>query len=358
MRLSALSELVSGVAHELNNPLTAILGYAQIFNSLDGAERDRAVATIEQEAQRAARIVRNLLSFARQEPRQTAPLDLEELLRRVIEARRYSLEVDNIRVVTRFAGVPEVVADAGQFESVFLNLIDNAQRALQPGGGEVVIATSITDRHVRISVADNGPSITEADRERIFEPFFTTQTVGAGQGLGLSRVYGVVSEHGGRVWVEPAPLGGASFVIELPLERTLPPRPAPPPGGSERVLVVDDEAPIRALTSEILGAAGYHVATAASGDEALRLLESAAFDVVIADMRMPGLDGAARYERIGERWPLLQQHMLFITGDAEGERTNRRLARGDIRYLEKPFDTSALLRAVRDVADRVQRRPG
>ena len=115
--------------------------------------------------------------------------------------------------------------------------------------------------------------------------------------------------------------------------------------------MVDDEAPIRALTSEILGAVGYRVATAATGNEALLRLEAAPFDLVIADMRMPGMDGPTLYTRIGERWPELQPHMLFITGDIEGERTGRLLARGDLRYLEKPFDTGALLRAVRETLD-------
>ena len=175
-----------------------------------------------------------------------------------------------------------------------------------------------------------------------------------GQGIGLSTVYGVVTEHGGRVWAEASPSGGANFVIELPLPSTTArrqPASGPPPRGSEHILVVDDEAPIRALTSEILGAAGYRVTTAASGDEALRRLEAFTIDLVVTDMRMPGMDGAALYGRIGERWPSLQRRMLFITGDIEGERTGRRLARGDVRYLEKPFDTGALLRAVRDALD-------
>ena len=189
-RLSALSEVISGVAHELNNPLTAILGYAQIFHALDGTERDQAVKTIEREAQRAARIVRNLLSFARQEPARTSSVDVEEILRRVIEVMQYSLEVDNVRTELRFAGVPEVDADQGQLEQVFLNLVNNAQQALQPGGGEIVITTSDTDGYLRVSVADNGPGVPAEMRDRVFEPFFTTHDEGSGQGMGLSTVYG------------------------------------------------------------------------------------------------------------------------------------------------------------------------
>ena len=351
-RLSALSEVISGVAHELNNPLTAILGYAQIFDALDGAEREHAVNTIEREAQRAARIVRNLLSFARQEPAQATRVDVEETIGRVIEVMRYSLEVDNIRTELRFAGVPEVEADRAQLEQAFLNLVNNAQQALQPGGGEIVITTSHSADFVRVSIADDGPGVPADVRDRVFEPFFTTREVGLGQGMGLSTVYGVISQHGGRVWVEASVSGGADFIIELPVHHGAGTDrstsvPASPRVGGERILVVDDELPIRALTSEILSHAGYLVTTAASGDEALHRLEIATYDLVIADMRMPGMDGATLYDQICERWPQMDHLVVFITGDVEGERTSRRLARGDVRYLEKPFDTNALLGTVR-----------
>ena len=370
-RLSALSEVVSGVAHELNNPLTAILGYAQIFHALDGAERDHAVKTIEGEAQRAARIVRNLLSFARQEPPHTALVDVEEILRRVIEVMQYSLEVDNIRTELRFAGVPMVEADRAQMEQVFLNLVNNAQQALQPGGGSIIVSTSNVAGYVRVSVADDGPGVPIEMRDRVFEPFFTTRGVGLGPGMGLSTVYGLVAQHGGRVWVDSSPSGGADFVVELPVHiptwpaEEVPATTAPTEalrtpstsGTTERVLVVDDELPIRALTSEILGHAGFLVTTAASGEEALRRMETVTFDLVVADMRMPGMDGATLYEHICDRWPAMQRRMIFITGDIEGERTGRRLARGDVRFLEKPFDTQALIGAIRAALDAQVREP-
>lgn len=378
-RLESLGELVAGVAHELNNPLTAILGYAQILGGLEGTERERALRTIEDEAQRAARIVRNLLSFARQRPGQRHLVNVEEMLRRVIDLRRYTLEVDDVRVVTRLGLVRDVEVDEGQFEQVFLNLLNNAQQALQGRGGEVTISTWQDADHVYIAFADDGPGVPEALRSRIFEPFFTTREVGRGQGMGLAIVYGVVSHHGGRAWVEGNRSGGATFVIELPLpplssrngaspgteraprELSVPvpkadpvasggPTPARTAGQPRhRVLIVDDEAPVRALTREILSAVGFDVETAEDGAAALGLLSTSTFDLIITDLRMPGMDGATLYQEVRQRWPSMENRVLFVTGDIEGEPAARSLDASSIRYLEKPFTTRQLVTIVQDV---------
>ena len=371
-RLESLGELVAGVAHELNNPLTSILGYAQILSGLEGTEREHALRTIEDEAQRAARIVRNLLSFARQRPGQRQRVNIEEMLRRVIDLRRYALEVDNVRVVTRLGLVPEVELDEGQFEQVFLNLLNNAQQALQDRGGEVVISTWQAKGNVYVTFADNGPGVPEELQARIFEPFFTTREVGHGQGMGLAIVYGVVTHHGGRTWVETNAEGGATFAIELPIRGTTsePARSsaaapaaarvptvtsaarAHPERVTGRILVVDDEGPVRALTSEILGATGYTVRSAADGIEALRLIEEEPFDLIVTDLRMPGMDGATLYRQIVERWPSLEQRVLFVTGDIEGEPNAESLDSASVCYLEKPFTTRQLVAAVRECMTR------
>ena len=367
-RQESLGELVAGVAHELNNPLTAILGYSQILSGLEGTEREHALRTIEDEARRAARIVRNLLSFARQRPGQRHLVNVEEMLRRVIDLRRYALEMDDVHVVTRLGLVPEVLIDEGQFEQVFLNLLNNAQQALQGRGGEVIISTWQESGSIYVAFADDGPGVPDELRSRIFEPFFTTREVGLGQGMGLAIVYGVVSHHGGRTWVEENASGGATFVVELPLPRndseatvasgaaaTNPSEAAPQAArrrddnDRKRILVVDDEGAVRALTREILSAAGYAVETAESGDEALDLLEDETFDLVITDLRMPGMDGATLFAEIQRRWPELQHRVLFVTGDIEGEPNSRTLDADTIHYLEKPFNTHQLLNVVRDL---------
>jgi signal transduction histidine kinase len=389
-RLNALGELVSGVAHELNNPLTAILGYAQMLPALDSTERNRALSTIEDEALRASRIVRNLLSFARQHRPRIEAVDLNALLERIVDVRRYSLSVDNVEVILELGELSPVPADEYQLEQVFLNLLSNAHQAVAPAGsGTVTIRTTPMGDRVRVAVTDTGPGIPEELKARIFEPFFSTREVGRGSGMGLAIVFGVVTEHGGRVWVEQAPSGGARFVVELPTTSTPPEIPAqgapplppeqpaagaasstdePPSTASDsdapgrlapesprgeppttaRVLVVDDEAPIRALIREILAAAGHAATLAASGNEALRLLEAQAFDVVLLDVRMPGMDGLSLYGRIVQQWPQMRGRVVFVTGEAGGEHVAG-IREGDERYLEKPFHRTELLRMIDEV---------
>lgn len=369
-RLESLGELVAGVAHELNNPLTAILGYAQIVGTLEDDERDHALRTIEAEALRASRIVRNLLAFARQRPGERQETDLEALLRRIVDVRRYSLEVDDVHVVTRFGHVPMVRVDEGQFEQVFFNLLSNAHQAMHGRGGEIVLSTWTSEDQLYISFADDGPGVPDEMRTRVFDPFFTTREEGAGEGMGLSIAYGVVTNHGGRTWVETSPSGGANFIIQLPLDmpeatsstapsapamrRTAPPASSHAPEASTtrpHILVVDDEAPVRALTREILSAQGYPVSVAENGQVALQQLEVGDFGLVITDLRMPGLTGADLYHEIEQRWPHLRERVLFVTGDIEGNRGDRALDRERINYLEKPFTTQQLLAAIRGVLD-------
>ena len=358
-RLAALGELVSGVAHELNNPLTSILGYAQMVTSLEGAERDQALNTIEQEALRASRIVRNLLAFARQHRPRVESVDINAVLRRVAEVRRYSLAMDDVTIEMELGDLPDLLGDEYQLEQVFLQLVNNAHQAM-PEGGAITIGSELAGDRARVTVSDTGPGIPDEVAQRVFDPFFTTREVGRGSGMGLSIVYGTVTEHGGRVWIEQAPAGGARFVVELPLAPAAAEQPAPPaaeqgaprPGRGEHILVVDDEMPIRMLAREILNASGYEAEMAASGDEALRKMEEDAYDLVLADVRMLGMDGVELYRRIGERWPQLQRRLIVITGDAGSERTAALLREEDVPYLEKPFDTTQLLRAVRELLDR------
>ena len=348
--LNALSDLVSGVAHELNNPLTTILGFAQVLSALGETERIHALSMIEQEAQRAGRIVRNLLYFARQHRPRIEPIDLNALLTRVIEVRRYQFDVDNIEVALDLAPLPQLQGDQYQLEQAFLNLINNAYQAMQTTGGTISVQTSLDGDRVRISVADTGPGIPDALLTRIFEPFFTTREVGEGTGLGLSTAYGIVREHGGRLWAENMPGGGARFVVELPLaaqdgtQHTVATPHVTGRGHGERLLVVDDEPAVRSLVREILEGFNYRVLGAASGAAALAILEETPCAAVICDVRMPGMDGYEFYRRLVDRWPALRGKVIFVTGDIHRE--TRLPADEGVRFLEKPFDVHDLVSAV------------
>lgn len=218
-KLAALGELVAGVAHELNNPLTSVIGYAQLLESgeLGPEEAQRAIRIVLQEADRARRIVQNLLTFARQRTYERGPVDINTALEQTVALRRYELE----RVGVEFAldlspDLPPIEGDLFQLQQVFLNLINNAAQAMAGNRGRIEIRTGLRDGHVVIEVADTGPGIPPEHLHRIFDPFFTTKEVGQGTGLGLSISYGIVREHGGEIYAENRPEGGARFTIKLP----------------------------------------------------------------------------------------------------------------------------------------------
>jgi C4-dicarboxylate-specific signal transduction histidine kinase len=220
-KLSAVGQLASGVAHEINNPLTTILGQTHLLLSqqpLDPHMRER-LGTIYEESARAARIVQNLLLFSRHYPPERQPCLLEDQVRRVLDLMAYQLQQANVVVRTEFKASSPVWADAHQIQQVLLNLVQNAHQAMGTHAAtrELVMRVTADDAHARIDVLDTGPGILPDVLPRIFDPFFTTKPAGEGSGLGLSVSYGIVAEHRGRLWAENRPEGGAAFHIELPL---------------------------------------------------------------------------------------------------------------------------------------------
>jgi signal transduction histidine kinase/ActR/RegA family two-component response regulator len=393
--LAALGEAVPGAAHELNNPLAAILGYAQIADALGEAERTQALAAIEREATRARRIVHTLLELARPQPDGRGPVSLEAVVRRVIEVRRYALSVDNVALRTRFEPLPPVDADERRLELALLELLASAHRAVGVAGGSIEVSTTLVEGHARLAVTDSGPGVPPGAEQRLFEAS-RPRLVGRG-GPGLAEARTVAEEHGGRLLVERPPAGGARLVIELPLgdgeptaapppvatpepepldatpepkspaESTtseppaspaVPPAELPPtPPPLARLLVVDDDPTLRTLARELLRAEGYAVELAASTDEALALLASEPVDLVLADVQMPGRGGDELYAEIRARWPELVARTLFITGDLESERARRLFTEGGAPYLRKPFLRYELLEAVRTLLDRERPAP-
>ncbi|MBM4415796.1 MAG: HAMP domain-containing histidine kinase [Chloroflexi bacterium] len=212
--MAALGDFVTGVAHELNNPLTTILGYAELMETLPAAEQPRAAATIAREAQRAGRVLRRLLEFGRTPLPRVEVMDLNAVLARVVEVRRTPLAASGVHMALDLRVLPLLHGDQYQLEQVVLNVLAYAQQALQPRGGTVRIASAVVDERVRVTIDDDGPGVPPAQRQRVFEPFFSTRVVGEGAGRRLAPAYGIVRAHGGAIWVEAAPGGGARFVIE------------------------------------------------------------------------------------------------------------------------------------------------
>ena len=355
-RLASIGTLIGGVAHELNNPLQSISAFADML--LAGSrtpEETQDLETIRREALRASRIVSNLRLLARQaqdEPGERVPLDLNDIVRHVLRTRRYALETANIQLVEELApGLPRVLGDGGQLEQVVLNLVVNAEQSMH-GTDErrLVIRTRATDDAVHLSIADTGIGIASGDLEHIFDPFFTTKRPGEGTGLGLSLVYGIVAEHGGDIHVESEPGDGTMLRVELPRaprsDAVAPGVPARPgAAGQLRVLVVDDEPAIRsALTRYLVRRRGHHVDAASDGHEALRLIQDATtpHDVIVSDLRMPGLGGDQLLERLRGFRAGLEKRVIFLTGDAASGHAARVLAEARVPVLFKPIELSTI----------------
>jgi signal transduction histidine kinase len=361
-KMASVGQLVSGVAHELNNPLTGVMGFAQLVlaRDLDDTVRGQ-VQTIYGEAERAAKIVQNLLSFARRRKSAKEMADVNALLQRVLELRSYDFTIRSIELDMTLDRLPLVSVDADQIQQVFFNVIKNAEQAMidAHGRGKLTVVTRPTVDGVEISIQDDGPGVPAEIQRRIFDPFFTTKEAGQGTGLGLTICYGIIEEHGGRIWAENVPGGGAIFRIELPIGTPEEPEPAAPGNGSgtattdriggQRVLVVDDEESIRALLHDILVLDRHDVSLASSGLEAQELVEQASFDIIITDMKMPGMDGASFYRSVRAKDPALARRMIFITGDTVSPDTRAFLQRVSNPVLSKPFKIGPLRDAIESI---------
>jgi two-component system NtrC family sensor kinase len=351
--MSAIGQLVSGVAHELNNPLAGISAFAQLLLAEKRFPPDQrsAAETIYAESRRASRIVQNLLTFARQHKAEKGPAVVNQVLDDTLELRGYELRVRGIEVTRDYdEALPETMADAHQLQQVFLNLITNAEQAMErtPARSQRLIIR--TRRHgdaLRIELEDTGPGIPPNLLERIFNPFFTTKPTGSGTGLGLSISLGIVREHEGRIWAENVTHGGARFVLELPIVRVIPTGEssttptAPPVVDRLRVLVVDDEASVRVALQRYLEGRGHTVETTASGHDALRRMAGTAFDAVILDMRMPDLSGDQLFDELRRTDPAHAERVIFTTGDLLSEQMQAFLTGTGRPYVPKPFEFSS-----------------
>ena len=367
-KLAALGSLLAGVAHELNNPLSVVVARAAILEERDDPATREAASKIRAAAERCARIVRTFLAMARQQQPERVPVAISEVVSAALDITGYALKTSGIEVALDLAeDVPPVLADADQLHQVFMNLIINAQQALQdqPRRRKLTLTSRFDPgaNAIRIAVADNGPGIPEAVRHRIFEPYFTTKPVGAGTGVGLAVCLGVVEAHGGTITVGGGEGLGTIFTIVLPAgsldgARAEESEPQNARTGRRSALVVDDEAGVREALAEILTSSGHRVVAVASGREALERMAKERFDVILTDIRMPDLDGRALYREIERRWPERAARVVFVSGDTLTS-TLRVFAEESGRpVIEKPFLPSEVRRIVGEAVTGDERHSG
>ena len=362
-RLASMGSLLAGVAHELNNPLSVVVGRAVMLEEETSDPGIQATAQrIRTAAERCTRIVRTFLAMARRSQQARSMVSVDAVIDAALEMVDYSLKANGVTVVrNKQLDLPSISVDADQLHQVFMNLFVNAYQAMADvNGARTLTITTRRDaaaRKVCIDVADTGPGIPEQFRARIFDPYFTTKAVGNGTGVGLSVSLGIVEAHDGTLTVECPPEGGSRFSLTLPITATDQADPEPDCahlcGAVQRcVLVVDDEPEIRELLADIVRKGGSAVDTAEDGVRALELLAQNArrYDVVLTDLRMPGLDGPGLYREIQKRWPRLALRVAFVSGDSLSSSVPHFVSETGQPMIEKPFNPAAVRRVIQELA--------
>lgn len=364
-KMSALGGLLAGVAHELNNPLSVVLGLSLMMkeSAVDPDIQERA-DRICRAAERCARIVKTFLAMARQQPTRTSNVKIDDIVVAATEVAGYAIRSSDIELALRLKpGLPPIWADPDQLSQVLINLLVNAEQALHnwEGRRRITISTKLRAKtsHIMVKIADTGPGIPREILPRIFEPFFTTKDVGSGTGIGLSFCHRIVQSHGGTIKVETSEGGGSTFIVSLPTSDRLEARSetvAPAAGGHGGLscLIVDDEKEVGDMIAEVLTRDGFKVTVARSGEEALEHLAKNSFALILSDLKMPNMDGRRLFRHISDFHPHELERLAFLTGDTISPDARSFLRATKRPFLEKPVkpvDLSAF------VSGMVQRRP-
>ncbi len=365
-KLSAIGEFVAGVAHELNNPLTSVIGFTELLKNSDVTEQTRgSLKHISSSAERCQKIVKSLLSFARQHAPERQSVNVNSIVDAVIEILAYELRTSNIIVTTDLdQNLPAVIGDAHQLQQVFLNMVNNARQAIESHrtSGNIHVTSHLDGDTVRVRFLDDGPGIAPENVKKLFTPFFTTKPVGKGTGLGLSVSYGMIKEHGGNIVVDSNPGKSTTFTIELPaakgevaVQMDAPKAPAQPApareGNGRKILIVDDEPSILELVTIALQMHGYEVDTLSDGKAALEKLERHRYDLTVLDFKMPGMGGQEVYKHLLCSNPDAARRVLFMTGDVLGEKTENYLKEHGTLCVSKPFTLDTLRSMVKKSLD-------
>ncbi|MEM6637410.1 MAG: PAS-domain containing protein [Pseudomonadota bacterium] len=354
-KLSALGELLAGVAHELNNPLSVVFGYSQMLQGkVEDPVLSERVDLICQASERAAKIVRTFLAMARQRPMESNPCSVNDVVVTALEVSSYSLKSNGTQVRVELDDEnPEVIGDFDQLAQVLSNLVVNAGHAVQDKGeaGKIVIKSyaSHDGTQVTIEIADNGYGIPEDIQPRIFEPFFTTKDVGQGTGIGLAFSHRIVESHNGALTLTSTPGDGTCFYVRLPVAPNAEPvenAPAHSLTQVKRVLVVDDEEGVARLISDMLAEEGLHVTKSTNPRSALKLAEAEQFDIVLSDFKMPDMNGETFFRAMEAIAPKNAARTAFVTGDSMGTEVRRFLSSSKRPWIEKPIMRGELLELI------------
>lgn len=387
--MGSLGQMLSGVAHEINNPLAIIKMFTELLMMDLASDKDKVeiLKKMDQATDRAKRIIQSLLTIARKHKPEKRFIDVNQVLEGVLELRSYYLQVSNIEVIKNLQpDLPQILADFHQLQQVFLNIILNAEQAMQETRrrGRLTIQSQLigsfqeppllktsalntgekllhpTPPFIRVSITDEGPGIPPENLRRIFDPFFTTKDVGKGTGLGLSISYTIIQEHEGKIYATSEWGRGTTFFVELPVKveedksRETSPLPRNQLSYSasleKRVLVVDDESTILEILSEILQKLGYKVDASRTVATALENLNSKLYDFIITDIKMPQMGGQELYQQVKQQDPKLAKRIIFITGDLLSEDTLKFIQETGNLCLAKPFSVEELQRILHQLS--------
>jgi PAS domain S-box-containing protein len=361
-RLVAIGQIAAGITHEINNPLTGVIAFAQMLMQMDIPENMKeAVEVIHEGAVRVVGIIDRLRTFARSDRRENEYADINTIITNTLTMLSYEMRSNDIEVTTHLAeNLPRTMANTGQLQQVFLNIIINAQQAMatSPRRGKLTITTEQFADRIIASIRDNGPGIPEETINEIFDPFFTTKDNHSGMGLGLNVSRNIIEEHGGEIRVWSKPGLGATFIIDLPIVTDTGEGESGEPADAEqeepvgaKILVVDDEPHICRALDRLLTNKGHLVDTTPSPLAALKMLRDKRYDLILLDLRMPDMSGIELYERIGIISPSLQRKVICVTGDVVSSQNEAFLHETGIPCVAKPFGVNELMRQVKRVLE-------
>lgn len=362
-RLASIGEVAAGIAHEINNPLTGVIGFAQMLAGMEMPEQMReAVDVINDGARRTAGIVQKLLTFARRNKTTKEYVDINAILKSTIDIRAYEMKTNSIEVISRLEpDLPKTMVNTGQLQQVFLNIVINAEQAIAIAHihGKLICKTELVNSKIRVSITDNGIGITKENLNKLFDPFFTTKGDHGGTGLGLSISYGIIKEHKGKIKVKSTAGKGATFIIELPIvsqtiepDKPLSEAPVRKQGGApisgKRIIVIDDEPNICRVLYRLLSSNGYEVETVSNAQQGIDKLKAAnSYDLILLDLKMPGINGIEFYETMEKIDPLLPSKVICITGDIISTQNKEFLEKAKLPCVTKPFSIDELMMTVK-----------